>query len=302
MYNKLILVDYSWMLARYFYAMQHDIMHDPEKGEVFTGSIRGFTMFTQSVLTHYPDSLIIFCQDGSAIERKKMNERYKANRDLTDEKKEEKKRIHASTAHIVDVLSNCKDVFFAKVDDKEGDDVIALLAAMSLEKNPSTEITIYSGDKDFWQLLSVGAKVANELKKNKFVYVTENDVFTKFGVGLDQLLHLRVLLGDKSDNISPPVKFMKEVAKKRFVELWQGKTLSETLDAYELEDPNWGKKLKDNQDIIEENLDLMDLLKYQQKENRFEVKMRRKPITDLSLMNYYGLIEFRHFLRGKYGI
>lgn len=300
MYTKLILVDYSYMINRYYYALKHRTKMT-EQGELFLGSVEGFTHFTARILNANPNTMIIFCQDGSSIERKKIDEKYKANREERKDK-EERLLIHVSTPDIMNILSNCKDIMFAKVEDKEADDVIALLALKTKAKYANTEVIVYSGDKDFLQLLEFGIKISNDDTKGKIKFVTEDDVFAKFGVGVERLLKLRVMLGDSSDNIKPPVSRMFETDKRRFIDLWHDFGLEEAINKMKEEKPKVGSKLEENKEVIIKNLDLMSLGKYKDDLDAFDIKLFKIPNTDPALIDKYGLIDYRHFLRIKYGI
>ena len=190
--KKLILIDYNYILNRYYFGFKNiSIERNGEK--INTGTILGFSLLIERLFKKYDNFKIIFCIDGLRT-KNKIDSEYKSNR-------ESKKQVHELTDDIIDILSNIKEVYFAKGEYTEADDLIASLAYDNKDK--FDEIIIYSGDKDFWQLLG-DFKIANEYDKG-FKFVDNNLVFQKFGVSQESLLPFRVLEGDTSDNLKPPV-------------------------------------------------------------------------------------------------
>jgi DNA polymerase I len=83
----------------------------------------------------------------------------------------------------------------------EADDLIATLAVKSLRKKSKLKITIITGDKDLMQL--VGPRISlfvpvRGLSETK-IYESE-DVKEKLGVDPNQVVDLKALMGDMSDN------------------------------------------------------------------------------------------------------
>ena len=286
--GKFIIADYSWLLNRFHYGFKdHFIKKDDES--IFVGSIKGFCFLVERLHKKYPEHKVIFVQDGKCA-KKEINEDYKANRD------KDKTQIHVNTAHIVSVLSNLDNIAFAKNDGCEADDVIASIA-YELKAKGNEEIIIYSGDKDFWQL-SGDFKVANEYDKG-FKFVDNNLIFSKFGVGLDNLLAFRILDGDKSDNLKAPVPFVKTEFKKLFAEVWNPTTPENFFHAINsFNGTKWeatAKKYLDVIDVIDNYLELMDLGKYSDENNKLEYKLF-KGTPDRTLINFFELRQFESFL------
>ena len=237
----------------------------------------------------YPEHKVIFVMDGKCS-KKEINEEYKANRD------KDKTKVYMDTSHIVNILSNLNHIAFAKNEECEADDLIANIA-FELKEKGNEEIIIYSGDKDFWQLSQI-FKVSNDYDKG-FKFVDNNLVFSKFGVSTENLLSFRILDGDKSDNLKAPVPFVKTEFKKLFAERWNPTTPEKFLEAVNsFEGTKWeatAKKYLDVIDVVDNYLELMDLRKYNDKENRIEYKLfRGTPNRDL--ISYYELRQFEVFL------
>lgn len=78
----------------------------------------------------------------------------------------------------------------------EGDDIIASLVSMCLEKGYGA--TIASSDHDMYALLRQNVFVYDALKK---IIITEDDFKKEFGINPDQWRYVKALMGDTSDNV-----------------------------------------------------------------------------------------------------
>ena len=78
----------------------------------------------------------------------------------------------------------------------EADDLIATYVNQILKIG--AKVTIVSSDKDLMQLYKKNVRIYDPMK-NKFI--TEDDVFNKFGVNASQVIDVQALAGDSSDNV-----------------------------------------------------------------------------------------------------
>ena len=78
----------------------------------------------------------------------------------------------------------------------EADDLIATYADQILKKG--AKVTIVSSDKDLMQLYRKNVRIFDPMK-NKFI--TEEDIFSKFGVDPSKVIDVQALAGDSSDNV-----------------------------------------------------------------------------------------------------
>ena len=78
----------------------------------------------------------------------------------------------------------------------EADDLIATYVDQILKKG--ARVTIVSSDKDLMQLYQKNVRIFDPIK-NKFM--TEEDVFKKFGVDASKVIDVQSLAGDSSDNV-----------------------------------------------------------------------------------------------------
>jgi DNA polymerase-1 len=78
----------------------------------------------------------------------------------------------------------------------EADDLIATYVDQILKKG--AKVTIVSSDKDLMQLYQKNVRIFDPMK-NKFI--TEEDIFKKFGVDASKVIDVQSLAGDSSDNV-----------------------------------------------------------------------------------------------------
>jgi len=78
----------------------------------------------------------------------------------------------------------------------EADDLIATYTDKIL--NAGAKVTIVSSDKDLMQLYRKNVRIYDPMK-NKFI--SEDDIFNKFGVDSSKVIDVQALAGDSSDNI-----------------------------------------------------------------------------------------------------
>ncbi|MDA7583480.1 DNA polymerase I, partial [bacterium] len=78
----------------------------------------------------------------------------------------------------------------------EADDLIATYVEKILKIG--AKVTIVSSDKDLMQLYKKGVRIFDPMK-NKFI--SDEDIFTKFGVDASKVIDVQSLAGDSSDNV-----------------------------------------------------------------------------------------------------
>lgn len=83
----------------------------------------------------------------------------------------------------------------------EADDLIATLAIKSLKKKSKLKITIITGDKDLMQLVGPRVNLFVPIRGLSETKIYEpKDVKEKLGVNPNQVIDLKALMGDMSDN------------------------------------------------------------------------------------------------------
>jgi DNA polymerase-1 len=190
MARKLLLVDASSSIFRAFFA----IPALANSAGVPTNATLGFTTMLQKLLRESaPDCVAVVWDAPGRTRRKELYSGYKAKRDSTPE---DLRAQFEWIRRIVDAY-RLATVEYAG---EEADDVIATLARAG--ERAGFEVEIASTDKDLLQLVSPTVSVVDTMRDRRF---GPAEVEARFGVPPAQMLDLRALIGDASDNI-PGVK------------------------------------------------------------------------------------------------
>lgn len=274
--SQVVLCDFSWLLYKYHYAYRNFSVY--LDGEVVpTGQVFGFARLLESLKIGL-DRKMIFCLDSPPETRKELFPEYKAHRHGC------KDAIYSAQNYIYTVLACCPEVSFIKTPDKEADDVLANTAFHLKEQG--FDVVVFSGDNDMLQLLPFGIKVSREFTNHKvegfsFSYLGNDYISEKFGVSPEDLLYYRIMVGDSSDGIPPPVPRLNRNFIKGFIKVWREKSLNEAL-ADESLPSKYREKVSQALPSLQRNMDLMTLSKYAELQNRFPLDyMEVSPCTDL---------------------
>ncbi|GAE34299.1 5'-3' exonuclease [Halalkalibacter akibai] len=195
--NKILIVDGMALLFRAFFATAMSGYYMVNSKGVPTNAIHGFVkhLFT-AVNTHQPTHVICCWDMGSVTYRNEIFSDYKANR---GEPPVELIPQFDLVKEVVDEL-NIPNIGLAGY---EADDCIGTLTKeLSLE----SEVMILTGDQDILQLLDKNVTVAL-LKKGygNYAIYDESVFFEEKGIRPKQMVDLKALMGDTSDNY-PGVK------------------------------------------------------------------------------------------------
>ena len=179
------LLDISGLMYRAFYGTPSMKYNDSEVGALF-----GFCSEIINLISIFNNSYFIAALDCSKKTfRNDLYPEYKANRE--DMPKELLQQCP--------LIQEACEQFGFKVIKKQGYEADDIIATCVEHFHTCDVVTVVSGDKDLLQLLQHNnVKVYNHSKHR---YITEKDVFEKFGVMPNQLLDLFSLMGDASDNV-----------------------------------------------------------------------------------------------------
>ena len=280
MREEYLLVDTSCLFMTYAYL--------PRPLGVDNG-LNGSLIFLKAMQNRYPSLRIILVLDDKINEGKILNEDYKGQR-------ENKSHLYKNFDDFIVLSSKCWNVqHIVKGEGLEADKTIAVIANELVVNNP---VLIYSKDNDFWQLAGKVGVTNKYLGKDEgFKIITKDDVMKKYGVEPDRLIFYRMLKGDVSDNLKPPVA---RVPSKKIIEIansidldrvFEDKGLTkeylvEVLDKYE--DKKLSAKYLEAIDSIMLNYNIMDLyycLMNNVDELESKVKVIKNNATDKVVMN-----------------
>jgi DNA polymerase-1 len=190
MARKLLLVDASNSIYRAFFALPPLAT----SAGVPTNATLGFTTMLQKLLRETtPDCVAVVWDSPGQTRRKALYAEYKATRDAAPGD------LRAQIPWIRKIV-DAYAIATVECAGEEADDVIATLTRAAERAGFTVEIA--STDKDLFQLASPSVHVLDTMRDRRY---GPAEVEGRFGVTPAQMLDLRALIGDSSDNI-PGVK------------------------------------------------------------------------------------------------
>jgi DNA polymerase-1 len=185
---KLILIDGSAVAYRSFFAFIRNPLINSH-GEN-TGAVFGFVSSLMRILNeHKPDYIVVTFDTPAPTFRHALHKDYKSTR----------VKMPSELVEQLPWIDQAIDGFNIKVIRMEGfeaDDIIGTLAAKAEKKG--IETLIFSGDKDFFQLVDNDIKI---LHPKDFSILDSKGVKEKFGVPPEKVIDTLALMGETSDNI-----------------------------------------------------------------------------------------------------
>ena len=226
--DKIILLDGNSLSYRAFYAMPAL----QNKSGLYTNSVYGFTLMLERMLEDIKPKYALAAFDkGKQTFRHKTYQEYKGTRDKTPSE------LVEQFGYVRELLDSY-GIKYEEHFDYEADDIIGSYA--KLAEKAGLEVIIISGDKDLTQLASDNITIYYTRRG-----VTEVDHYTpefineKYGLSPEQIIDMKGLMGDKSDNIPGIAGIGEKTAIKLLAEY---KTVENVLDNI---DNISGKKLKE---------------------------------------------------------
>jgi DNA polymerase-1 len=191
MAERLLLIDAYSNVFRAFYALPP---LSSSQG-VPTGATLGFLTMLQKVMREESPDYVAVIWDGPGPNRRtEAYAAYKAQREAMPDD------LRTQVGWIRRAI-DASGLVSLELSGEEADDVIATLVRRGLER-PGLEIAIVSIDRDLMQLVSDRVTLLDTMRERRF---GPKEVEERFGVPPEQVLDLRALVGDSSDNI-PGVK------------------------------------------------------------------------------------------------
>jgi len=188
------LIDGSGYIFRAYYALPPLTR---KSDGLPTGAVSGFCSMLFKLLEdsksnenlQKPTHFAVIFDSARKTFRNEIYSDYKANRseapeDLAPQFEYIRKSVLAFNLPSVDLINY------------EADDLIATYVDQILKQG--AKVTIVSSDKDLMQLYKKNVRIFDPMK-NKFI--TEDDVFKKFGVDPSKVIDVQALAGDSSDNV-----------------------------------------------------------------------------------------------------
>jgi len=204
---RLFLLDGHSLAFRAFYAI--DAALSTKDGRP-TNAVYGFALMMNKLIEQQQPEFVVAAFDrGKPTIRLERYAEYKAQRDKTPQE------LSQQIDYIKQMLQGM-GVPIYEVDGHEADDVIGTLSLLA--DKADIETIIVTSDKDSLQLISPNVKVMLTRKGvTETEIMGEAEVEAKYGLKPTQLIDLKALMGDASDNI----KGVKGVGEKTAVALLQ---------------------------------------------------------------------------------
>jgi len=191
--KKIILIDGNSILFRAYHATasNQNILMQTKKGE-YTNALFAFINMFVKIVNSTDNVLVAFDTNKPTFRHLDYSE-YKAGRKKIPEELVEQIPLVYEFLNLMGVKYYFKEGY-------EADDIIGIYAHLASSQN--YDVSIYSSDKDLLQLVRNNVTV-NLLKKGtkEIDSYTPEKLFEEYDLRYDQIIDLKAIMGDKSDNI-----------------------------------------------------------------------------------------------------
>lgn len=190
--KNLILVDGNNLLFRSYYATAYNGNFMKNSKGFPTNGLFGFTNMINKILEEEKPTHIIVAFDKGKTFRHVKYKDYKAGRiEMPDELKLQ--------FPVAKELLTKMGITYYEIENYEADDIIGTFAEFC-ENDPEYTGTIISSDKDLLQLVTKTVNI-KLLKSKDYVRYTEESFKSDWGIDPINIIDLKALMGDSSDNI-----------------------------------------------------------------------------------------------------
>ena len=281
--QKIILIDGNSLLYRAFYALPLLQTRDG----VYTNGVYGFlTMLNRAMRELQPTHILVAFDKGRTTFRNDTYCDYKANRLETPDE------LGGQFMIIREVLE-AMNITYLEVQGYEADDIIGTLSRRAEEAG--IECVIVTGDNDTLQLVSPHTRVYMTKKGISEIEVYDPDrVREKWEVEPEQMIEIKALMGDPSDNIPGVPGVGPKTAMKLVKEFGSLEEIYTNLDKIK------GKKLVEN--LIQHRTqafmsrDLSTIIRDMELDSKLD-DFRVQEVNRTELMPLYQRLQFNNFLK-----
>ncbi len=235
--EKLVVIDGNSILNRAFYGIMSSKMLQTADG-TYTNAVYGFLAIMFKLVEDIkPDYMVVAFDVKQPTKRHEMYKEYKGTRHgMPDE-------LAAQMPIIKEVLT-AMNIKIIELAGYEADDILGTLAKSSEKKG--VEVTLLTGDRDSFQLASDKTTIRIPRTKNGKTETENFDrskVLEVYGIEPEELIEVKGLMGDKSDNIPGVPGVGEKTALNLIKEFHSVDTIYEKLESG---DPIAKGKLKEN--------------------------------------------------------
>ncbi|MGY3777528.1 DNA polymerase I [Isobaculum melis] len=284
--NKLLLIDGSSIAFRAFYAIPGSLDRFMNKNGLHTNALFSFhRMLENEMDKEKPTHVLVAFDAGKTTFRHAFYQEYKDGRSKTPSEFKEQ------MPYLRELLQGFGIPHY-ELDNYEADDIIGTLATHA---DPAEfEVVVVSGDRDLTQLAKENVRVditikgVSEIEENTPAYLME-----KYGLAPHQIIDMKGLAGDSSDNIPGVTKVGEKTALKLLQEFGSVEGVYENVEDMKK------SKLKENLINDKEKAFLSKKLATIDTDSPIEVKVEDLAYKgkDISkLIEFYKEMDFKSFL------
>ena len=194
--KKIVLIDGNNLIFRSYYATAYsgNLMKN-SKGFPTNGLFGFYKMINNIIKDEKPDMMVVAFDIGKNF-RKSKYDFYKEGRSATPE---ELKMQMPLAKDMLDKMG----ITYLELEPYEADDIIGTLAKV-VDDSSEYEGVVVSSDKDLLQLIS-DKVVVKHLKSKDYIRYTPEVFISEYGINPINIIDMKAIAGDSSDNI-PGVK------------------------------------------------------------------------------------------------
>lgn len=284
MEKKLVLIDGNSIAYRAFFALP---LLSNSKG-VHTNAVYGFAMMLNKMLKdEQPTHMLVAFDAGKTTFRHKTFNEYKGTRQKTPPE------LSEQFSYVRELLKAYSIPFF-ELENYEADDIIGTLS-LQAEKEGYT-VKVYSGDKDLTQLATDKTTVCITRKG-----ITDIEEYTpahieeKYGLAPLQIIDMKGLMGDASDNIPGVPGVGEKTAIKLLKQFHSVEELLRSID--QVSGTKLKEKLSEHEDKAVMSKQLATILRTVPMELSIE-RLAYHGADDNKLYDLYRDLEFKTLLEG----
>ncbi|MBQ9071586.1 MAG: hypothetical protein IJY25_00305 [Bacilli bacterium] len=195
--EKIIMVDGNNLLFRSYYATAYNGNFMKNSKGFPTNALFGFANMINKIVSEEKPNYIVVAFDKGKTFRHDKYDFYKGGRSETPE---ELKMQFPVAKEMLTAMG----IKYYEIDNYEADDIIGTFAKYCDKPDDNYEGLIVSSDKDLLQLISKQVEI-KLLKSKDYIRYNEASFKEEWGIDPINIIDLKALMGDSSDNI-PGVK------------------------------------------------------------------------------------------------
>ena len=203
--KNFLIIDGSSLVNRAFYALPPLT----NKKGVQTNAVYGFIRMFNRLMDYYnPERVAVLFDPKGPTFRHKLYDGYKSRR----------KKFPPELSYQISILKNLLDELGVRCYDMQGFEADDLAGSLSKKYSNDYNIVLVTGDRDYLQLVDDNVNVLYTKKGiSETVNYTRDLIMEDYGLTPEQLIDLKALMGDKSDDI-PGIPGVGEVTAKKLLE------------------------------------------------------------------------------------